>query len=136
MGVHSYRYYNVHVYAWMCVCVSCVYACACICVVCICMCISLCMLCVCVACVCMKLKCQEIIHFSVFIPIHHSFGFSDIFLVGGLETSKTSPGSAPAQHLPISSRSGGFILFIRFTNINMDEIFLYHIPPHSRATPT
>ena len=25
---------------------------------------------------------QEIIHFSVFIPIHHSFGFPDIFLEG------------------------------------------------------
>ena len=32
---------------------------------------------------------QEIIHFSVFIPIHHSFGFPDIFLEGGLETPKT-----------------------------------------------
>ena len=34
------------------------------------------------------LKCQEIIHFSVFIPIHHSFGFSDIFLEGMLRPQR------------------------------------------------
>ena len=28
-------------------------------------------------------KVLKIRHFSVFIPIHHSFGFSDIFLEGG-----------------------------------------------------
>ena len=27
--------------------------------------------------------------FSVFIPIHHSFGFFDIVLEGGLKTPKT-----------------------------------------------
>ena len=34
-------------------------------------------------------------HFSVFIPIHRSFGFFDIFLEGGLETPKTPLGPAP-----------------------------------------
>ena len=37
----------------------------------------------------MSLIIQETIHFSVFISVHHSFGFSDIFLEGGLEIPKT-----------------------------------------------
>ena len=48
------------------------------------------------------LKChliQEIIHFSVFIPIHHSFGFSDILQEGGSRDPKDPPGSAPAKVL-------------------------------------
>ena len=46
------------------------------------------------------LKCHliEIIHFSVFfIPIHHSFGFPDIFPVGS-RNLKDPPGSAPGLH--------------------------------------
>ena len=39
------------------------------------------------------LKCQEIIHF---IPIRHSFGFSDIFLEG-ISRIQRPPGSAPAD---------------------------------------
>ena len=31
-------------------------------------------------------------HFSVFIPIHHSFGFFDIFLEGGSRDPKDPPG--------------------------------------------
>ena len=45
---------------------------------------------------------SEIIHFSVFIPIHHSFGFSDIFCMEGEPRDpKDLPGSAPeyAQQL-------------------------------------
>ena len=41
-------------------------------------------------------------HFSVFIPIHHSFGFFDIFLEGGgLETPKT-PLDPPLMHAVVS----------------------------------
>ena len=44
------------------------------------------------------LKCQEIIHFSVFIPIHHSFGFSDIFLEG-VSRPQNPPGSVPLNSI-------------------------------------
>ena len=41
-------------------------------------------------------------HFSVFfILIHHSFGFFDIFLEGGLETPKT-PWIRPCDHVRFS----------------------------------
>ena len=43
-------------------------------------------------------------YFSVFIPIHHSSSFFDIFLEGGLETLKTPLGSTPAYILEFKYR--------------------------------
>ena len=46
---------------------------------------------------------QEIIHFSVFIPIHHSFGFPDIFLEGGVSRPQRPPLDPPLIYASVES---------------------------------
>ena len=60
------------------------------------------------------LKCQEIIHFSVFIPIRHCFSFSDIFLEGSQD---------PKDPLdpPLRQRSNFAQLFMQIIHQNISH---------------